>query len=68
MKTKTLLIEGMSCQHCVMAVRKVLSKLDIKIRDVRIGSAEIDYDDEKVSNAQLEEAVKEAGYILANVL
>ena len=68
MKTKTLLIEGMSCQHCVMAVRKVLSKLDIKIRDVRIGSAEIDYDDEKVSNAQLEETVKEAGYILTNIL
>jgi len=68
MNTKTLLIGGMSCQHCVMAVRKELSKLDIKIRDVRIGSAEIDYDDEKVSNAQLEEAVKEAGYILANVL
>ena len=68
MKTKILLIDGMSCQHCVMAVRKELSKLDIKIGDVRIGSAEIDYDDEKVSNAQLEEAVKEAGYILANVL
>ena len=68
MKTKTLLIDGMSCQHCVMAVRKELSKLDIKIRDVRIGSAEIDYDDEKVSNAQLEETVKEAGYILTNIL
>ena len=68
MKTKTLLIDGMSCQHCVMAVKKELSKLDIKIRDVRIGSAEIDYDDEKVSNAQLEETVKEAGYILTNIL
>ena len=68
MKTKILLIDGMSCQHCVMAVKKELSKLDIKIKDVKIGSAEIDYDDEKVSNAQLAEAVKEAGYILKNVL
>lgn len=67
MKTKTLLIDGMSCQHCIMAVRKELSKLDIKIKDVKIGSAEIDYDDEKVSNAQLEKAVKEAGFILKNV-
>lgn len=66
MKTKTLLIDGMSCHHCVMAVKKELSKLDIKIKDVKIGSAEIDYDDEKVSNAQLAEAVKEAGYILKN--
>ena len=67
MKTKILLIDGMSCQHCVMAVKKELSKLDIKIKDVKIGSAEIDYDEGKISNAQLEKAVKEAGFILKNV-
>jgi copper chaperone len=64
MKTKTLLIEGMSCQHCVMAVKKQLTKLDLKLIDVQIGTAKIDYDDEKISQAQLEEAVKEAGFIL----
>ena len=66
MKTKTLLIDGMSCQHCVMELKKHLTKLDIKIKDVQIGSAEIDYDDEKISDAQLEEAVKEAGFVLKN--
>lgn len=67
MKTKTLLIDGMSCQHCVMELKKQLTKLDIKIKDVQIGSAEIDYDDEKISHSQLEEAVKKAGFILKNV-
>ena len=66
MKTKTLLIDGMSCQHCVMELKKQLTKLDLKIIDVQIGSAEIDYDDEKISDAQLEEAVKEAGFVLKN--
>ncbi len=64
MKSEKLLIAGMSCQHCVMAVKKELSKLDLKIKDVQIGWAEIEYDEEKLSHAQLEEAVEEAGYVL----
>ena len=66
MVTKLLLIDGMSCQHCVMELKKQLTKLDIKINDVQIGSAKIDYDDKKISQAQLEEAVKEAGFELKN--
>ena len=57
----------MSCQHCVMELKKQLTKLDIKIKDVQIGSAEIDYDDEKISQSQLKDAVKEAGFVLKNV-
>lgn len=66
MVTKLLLIDGMSCQHCVMELKKQLTKLDLKIIDVQIGSAKIEYDDEKVSRARLEEAVKEAGFVLKN--
>jgi len=66
MKNKILLIDGMSCQHCVMELKKQLTKLDLKIIDVQIGSAKIEYDDEKVSQARLEEAVKEAGFVLKN--
>ena len=66
MKNKILIIDGMSCQHCVMELKKQLIKLDLKIIDVQIGSAKIEYDDEKVSQAQLEEAVKEAGFELKN--
>jgi len=66
MVSKILLIDGMSCQHCVMELKKQLSKLDIKIKDIQIGSAEIDYDENKISNAQLEEAVQEAGFSIKN--
>jgi copper chaperone CopZ len=66
MVSKILLIDGMSCQHCVMELKKQLSKLDIKIKDIQIGSAEIDYDENKISNAQFEEAVKEAGFTIKN--
>ena len=66
MVSKILLIDGMSCQHCVMELKKQLSKLDIKIKAIQIGSAEIDYDENKISNAQLEEAVKEAGFSIKN--
>lgn len=64
MITKTILIDGMSCQHCVMELKKQLSKLDLIIKDVRIGSAEIEFDDEKISDKQLIEAVNEAGFDL----
>ena len=64
MKTKTLLIDGMSCHHCVMAVKKELSKLNLTVKDVKIGSAEIEYDEGKISHEQLEEAIKETGYSL----
>ena len=66
MKNKILIIDGMSCQHCVMELKKQLTKLDLKIIDVQIGSAKIEYDDEKVSQPRLEEAVKEAGFVLKN--
>jgi len=62
MKSETIKIEGMSCQHCVMAVKKELSKLDLKINDVQIGSASIEFDENKISQADIDKAVEEAGF------
>ena len=40
-----LTIEGMSCEHCVRAVRGRLERTDgVKVDDVTIGSAVIDFD------------------------
>lgn len=66
MKTKILTIEGMSCQHCVMELKKQLSKLELIIKDVKVGFAEIEYDDNIISDFQLADAVKEAGFQLKN--
>ncbi len=63
MKRMDLKIRGMSCHHCVMAVRAELEKIgDVKVDEVIVGGAKVRYDESKVSPAQLEEAVKRAGY------
>ncbi|NWF89422.1 MAG: heavy-metal-associated domain-containing protein [Ignavibacteriaceae bacterium] len=62
MQTKLLNIEGMSCQHCVMSLRKELSKLDLKILDIKIGSAHIEYDEKKITPSHLNEAITNAGF------
>jgi copper chaperone len=66
MKTEKIRIDGMSCGHCVMAVKKELSKLDLNVKVVQIGSAELEYDENKVTHEDIKKAVEEAGYILIN--
>lgn len=66
MRSETLKIEGMSCQHCVMHVKKELSKLDVNIRDVQIGSADVEYDENRITRDDLKKAVDEAGYRVIN--
>lgn len=61
MKTETLAIQGMSCGHCVMGVRKELSKV-ASVKDVTIGSATVEYDEAVVTPADLSKAVESAGY------
>ncbi len=62
MKTEKIKIDGMSCGHCVMAVRKELSRLPLKIKDVSIGSAEVEYDETKVTYDEIKKAIANAGY------
>ncbi|MGA8263935.1 MAG: heavy-metal-associated domain-containing protein [Ignavibacteriaceae bacterium] len=64
MTTKKLNIEGMSCQHCVHAVKSELSKLDVNVKDVQIGSAEVEFDEQKIKENDLKTAVENAGYKL----
>ena len=45
-----------------LAVKKELSKLDLKLLDVEIGSAKIEYDESKVTEQNIKDAVVEAGY------
>lgn len=55
-------INGMSCMHCVMAVKKELSKLNLESFDVEIGSAKVKFDESKVEAKAVEKAIIEAGY------
>ena len=63
MKSEELKIEGMSCGHCVMSVKKELGKLaGIMIEDVQIGKARVQYDESQISHKDLIQASDAAGY------
>jgi copper chaperone len=65
MTAKDLKIEGMSCGHCVMAVKKELSKLqDVIVEDVQVGNAKVQYDETKVTEKNIADAIEEAGFKL----
>jgi copper chaperone CopZ len=59
----TLHIEGMTCGHCLNAVNRALSAIPgVRIDAIRIGQAEVSYDESTIVPSQLEAAVAEAGY------
>ncbi len=66
MKSEQIKIEGMSCGHCVMAVKKELQKLDLKLKKVDIGIAEVEYDETKVNHDDINKAIDEAGYTIVS--
>jgi copper chaperone len=63
MKNLDLAIEGMSCGHCVTAVKKELSKLKgVTIESVEVGKARIQFDENAISLDRVIRAVENAGY------
>jgi copper chaperone len=56
-------IAGMSCGHCVAAVRRALGDIDgVEVRDVSVGAAEIAYDPGAVDRAAINAAIEDAGF------
>ena len=63
MERLNLKIEGMSCDHCVRAVRGRLERTPgVKVDEVKIGSALLDYDPAKTNIDDIEEAIADEGY------
>ena len=58
-----LTIEGMTCEHCVRAVRGRLEQTPgVKVEDVQVGTAVLDYDPSKTNVDDIEEAIADEGY------
>lgn len=58
-----LKIEGMSCQHCVMNVKKAVDGVrGVSSADVSIGSAKIVFDESKTGRDDITSAIQKAGY------
>jgi copper chaperone len=58
-----LTIEGMSCDHCLRAVRGRLERIaGVTLNAVAIGAATLDYDPATTSVDDIQEAIADEGY------
>ena len=63
MSAKTIGIDGMHCNHCVMAVKKGLEAIEgVSEADVEIGKASVTYDESLVKDSDLNDAVVQSGF------
>jgi copper chaperone CopZ len=63
MRQAALHIEGMSCGHCLNAVNRALSAVPgVRIDAIRLGRADVTYDERTTDPSQLEAVVADAGY------
>jgi copper chaperone len=63
MRSLTLHIEGMSCGHCLNGVSRALAGLPgVEVDSLRIGRADVRYDERTVDPSRIAEAIDEAGY------
>ena len=59
-------VEGMSCMHCVMRVKKAVESLKgIQSSDVQIGLVKVTFDETAVKKEDIEKAITTAGYKVA---
>ncbi|MEC9489840.1 MAG: cation transporter [Halanaerobiales bacterium] len=61
---KTIIIEGMSCEHCEMHTKKELEKIEgviSAVADADQGQAVVEMEKE-IAESNLKAAVEEAGY------
>ena len=63
MENLELTIEGMSCEHCVRAVKNRLATTPgVTVDEVVIGTAKLRYDPAKTNVEEIEEAIADEGY------
>lgn len=65
MEKLVLNVEGMSCNHCVMAIKKALgalrsvSNVDVSLEGKKVT---LDYDKTEVTIGKIKEAIEDQGY------
>ena len=63
MKELKLEVAGMSCGHCVKAVRDALASVPgVTVHDVKVGSATVSLDEKASTVGDVVDAVYNAGY------
>ena len=69
MKHLVLSIQGMSCSHCLNAVNRALrAQPGVEIESVRIGRAEIRFDENQADPTRIATAIADAGYVVVDMI
>ena len=68
MNTKTIIVEGMQCNHCKMTVEKALGALDGVTRvDVNLDNKNVIIESNvEIADNKIKEAIEEAGFSVSN--
>lgn len=60
---KILTVEGMSCQHCVKAVKNALSEIEgVKSVEVDLAAKKVEVEGDNLQDELLKSAIEDAGY------
>lgn len=63
-----MLVEGMSCNHCAMAVTNALKELEgVTNVNVDLDNKKVEVEGANLVDEQLKEAVEEAGYDVVEI-
>ena len=68
MQKEVFQVEGMSCNHCKMAVETAVKKLPGMLQaevDLTAKTLQVEYEGAKISSLQIRQAVEEAGFEVA---
>ena len=68
MQKEVFQVEGMSCNHCKMAVETAVKKLPGMLLaevDLTAKTLQVEYESEKTSSLQIRQAVEEVGFEVA---
>lgn len=59
----TIEVVGMTCGHCVAAVKRALSAVPgVTVEEVMVGSATVSFDRSTTDDAAISSAIERAGY------
>lgn len=62
----TIKIDGMSCGHCAMRVKKAIDAgAGVSMSDVQVGNAAVKFDESKLKKEDIAAAIEKAGYKIA---
>ncbi|MFC7370143.1 copper ion binding protein [Fictibacillus iocasae] len=69
MEKKTLIVEGMTCNHCKMAVTKALEEIGVEKVNVSLEEKTVmaEYSNSAITADTLKEAIEDQGYDVKNV-